>query len=340
MAVTKKTSDNGGSSPWIKALIIAGCALGGYAVVSALTQPRLALPLKRGGAVQAAQSSTTFANVGGHDELKQQINRRIIQPFQQPDLYRRFGKSAGGGLLMWGPPGCGKTLLARATAGECKAKFFNVAISDVMDMYLGESERKLAEIFANARAAAPSVLFFDELEGLAPTRSNRAGSSIVSAFLTEMDGFSRSNEGVLVLGATNIPWAIDPAFRRPGRFDRMLFVPPPDRAARHAILQVLLSDRPRADDLDLDWIVNRTSGYSGADLQLLVEEAASSAIEASLQASADVPINNDHLQHATSGIKSTTREWFETARDQAKYENANDQYAELLTYLEAHGAEI
>ena len=132
---------------------------------------------------------------------------------------------------MFGPPGCGKTMLARATAGEAHAHFVAVAITDVLDKYIGELERKLAQAFAQARARKPAVLFFDELEALASRRrsSGEVGASLVSAFLSEMDGFSASSEGVLVLAASNTPWAVDPAFRRPGRFDRVLFVPPPDR---------------------------------------------------------------------------------------------------------------
>jgi SpoVK/Ycf46/Vps4 family AAA+-type ATPase len=188
--------------------------------------------------LQPVRSKLTFAEVGGHEELKRQIERRIITPFREPSLFQRFKKRIGGGILMYGPPGCGKTLLARATAGQCNASFFNVAISDVLDMWLGESERKLAAIFTRARAAAPAVLFFDELDGLAAQQHRESThSSIISQFLAELDGFAGGNSGVLVLAATNIPWSIDPAFRRPGRFDRVLFVPPPDRTARARYLK-------------------------------------------------------------------------------------------------------
>jgi SpoVK/Ycf46/Vps4 family AAA+-type ATPase len=182
--------------------------------------------------VQPQVARQTFADVGGLDAVKEQIRRRIITPFLKPSLFERFKRRAGGGILMYGPPGCGKTLLARATAGECGARFFNVAINDVLDMYIGESERKLHALFEQARSAAPAVLFFDEVEALGGKRQHAreaTSAKLVSQFLTELDGFAQANQGVLILGATNVPWAVDPAFRRPGRFDRVLFVPPAGR---------------------------------------------------------------------------------------------------------------
>ena len=146
--------------------------------------------------LEPQQSKVTFADVGGLDEIKKQIEKRIILPFQKPSLFEKFKKRAGGGILLYGPPGCGKTLLARATAGECDATFFNVAISDVLDMWIGESERKLHAVFEKARRTAPAVLFFDELEALAGKRQYSPDSSaaaLVSQFLSEMDGFAADN---------------------------------------------------------------------------------------------------------------------------------------------------
>lgn len=291
-------------------------------------------PVKVQVPLQPTRSTVTFAEVGGHEDLKRQIERRIITPFREPSLYARFRKRTGGGILMYGPPGCGKTLLARATAGQCNATFFNVAVSDVLDMWLGESERKLAEIFARARAAAPAVLFFDELDGLAARQHRESThSGIVSQFLAELDGFAGKNSGVLILGATNIPWAIDPAFRRPGRFDRVLFVPPPDRAARAAILRIQMAGRPAAQDVDLDWIAGQTVGYSGADLELLVEEAVDAAIQASLGTRVDVPIGAEHLRAALGQVRPTTHEWFSMTKEQAHHANAGGQYDEALRFI-------
>jgi transitional endoplasmic reticulum ATPase len=289
-----------------------------------------------------------FADVGGLDDLKQQIHRRIVLPFQKPSLFQRFKKRVGGGILLYGAPGCGKTLLARATAGECKAAFYNVAIADILDMYIGESERKLHAIFERARQSAPAVLFFDELEALGGKRQftrEATSAKLVSQFLSEMDGFAQNNSGVLILGATNVPWAIDPAFRRPGRFDRVLFVPPPDRPARESILGLLLRDRPLAAPtaadpaaaLDLAALSRQTSGFSGADLQELVETAADEAIAASLARGEETPISAAHLRSALAQIKPTTLEWLTTARNYARYANEAGQYDEVLAFLDKHG---
>ncbi|HEY0478717.1 MAG TPA: ATP-binding protein [Kofleriaceae bacterium] len=287
-----------------------------------------------------AQPPVGFADVGGLDEIKAQIEKRIILPFQKPALFARFKKRPGGGILLYGPPGCGKTLLARATAGQCKAQFLNVAIEDVLDMWIGESERKLHALFEKARASTPAVMFFDELEALAGKREytrEATSSKLVSQFLSEMDGFVKNNAGVLILAATNVPWAIDPAFRRPGRFDRVLFVPPPDRAARAAILTILLAGRPAAGDIDPAALAARTSGFSGADLENLVDTAADRAIAASLERGTEVPIDQRHLTLALGEIKPTTVEWLTTARNYARYSNEGGQYDEVLEFLRRHG---
>lgn len=281
-----------------------------------------------------------FADVGGLAEIKEQIRRKIILPFQKPGLFQRFKKRAGGGILMYGPPGCGKTLLARATAGECQARFFNVAISDVLDMYIGESERKLHAIFEKARQSAPAVLFFDEIEAIGGKRQyarEGASAKVVSQFLSEMDGFAQDNKGVLILGATNVPWAVDPAFRRPGRFDRVLFVAPPDRQARESILSLLLAERPVTLDIDLGWLARETSGYSGADLRNIVETSIEEAIEHSLATSQEVPVNMAHLKQALAQVKPTTLEWLTTARNYARYANEGGHYDDVLNFLDRHG---
>lgn len=290
--------------------------------------------------LQPETERVRFADVGGLDAVKKQIHRRIILPFQKPSLFQRFRRKAGGGILLYGPPGCGKTLMARATAGECGAKFFNVAVSDVLDMYIGESERKLHALFEQARRSAPAVLFFDEVEALGGKRqySREATSSkLVSQFLSELDGFTQANENVLVMGATNVPWAVDPAFRRPGRFDRVMFVPPPDRVARQSILESLLRERPTAGELPLREIAELTPGFSGADLRDLIESAVDEAIEVSIASGREVPVTIEHLRTALKAAKSTTNEWLTTARNYARYANEGGQYDEVLEFLEQHG---
>jgi transitional endoplasmic reticulum ATPase len=280
-----------------------------------------------------------FADVGGLREVKDQIRKRIILPFQKPSLFERFRKRIGGGILLYGPPGCGKTLLARATAGECDAAFFNVAITDVLDMFIGEGERKLHAIFEQARQKTPAVVFFDELEALAAKRQytrEATSSKIVSTFLSELDGFAQNNRGVLVIGATNVPWAIDAAMRRPGRFDRVVFVPPPDREARRSIVEILLRGRPVAETIDVDSIVRRTSGHSGADLANVIEAAADEAIGRSLDSGSEQAITGADVERALREVKPTTLEWLGTSRSYARYSNDSGIYDDVLRFLEAN----
>ncbi|HEY6815082.1 MAG TPA: ATP-binding protein [Croceibacterium sp.] len=285
-------------------------------------------------------SPITFADVGGLDEVKKQIARRIVTPFKKPSLFAKYRRKAGGGVLLFGPPGCGKTLLARATAGECEARFVNVPVVDVVDKWIGEAERKLSAIFADARRETPTVLFFDELEALAGSRSGHASQSqvsLVSTFLAEMDGFAQNNEGVLILAATNMPWGVDSAFRRPGRFDRVQFVPPPDRSARLEILQLQLAGRPLGPDCDAAAIAAKTAGFSGADLENLVNTAVDLAIEEALAGGSEVPVAQRHLLEALGEVRPTTLEWLTTARNYAKYSNTGGQYDDVAAFLKANG---
>jgi len=285
------------------------------------------------------QKSSDFNDVVGLEKIKKQIHKKIILPFQSPSLFQRFKKKIGGGVLLYGPPGCGKTLLARATAGECNASFFNVEVSDVLDMYIGESEQKLHAIFEKARNETPSVLFFDELEALAGKREHARSSSsanTVSQFLTELDGFSQNNEGVLVLASTNVPWAIDSAFLRPGRFDRMFFVPPPDQEARLGILKHHVQGRPVIDDINFSAIANKTSGYSGADLANLIEMAVDEAIDESIETGKETSIGFAHFKEALAESRATTMEWLTTVRNYARYANDGGRYNDVLKFINIH----
>lgn len=277
----------------------------------------------------------TFADVGGMEPLKEAIRLKIIHPAHHPEIYAAYGQRAGGGLLLYGPPGCGKTHLARATAGELGASFLAVGIADVLSKWIGGSEQNLRDVFATARQHAPAVLFFDEIDALAANRTdfqNASGRHVINQFLAELDGVGAGNEGVLVLGATNAPWHMDPAFRRPGRFDEVLFVPPPDSDARAEILRILLRDRPVAR-IDVNRIVGATDGFSGADLRGLVERAIQGKLRASLLDGTIRPIETDDLRAVAKDIVPTTREWFASVRNYVLYANQSGLYDGVRPYL-------
>lgn len=277
----------------------------------------------------------TFEHVGGMDSLKEEIRTKIIYPLEHPELYAAYGKAAGGGILLYGPPGCGKTHLARATAGQVRAGFLAVGIDDVLDMWLGRSERNLHEFFETGRRHRPCVLFFDEVDAIGANRTDlrmSAGRTVVNQFLAELDGSEASNDGLLILAATNAPWHLDPAFRRPGRFDRVLFVPPPDETARAAILRVLLVDKP-VSDVDAEAVAARTEGYSGADLRGIVDLAIEAKLRAAISDHIPRPIVTRDLLDAVKQTVPTTREWFATARNYVLYANQGGLYDAVRPFL-------
>jgi transitional endoplasmic reticulum ATPase len=285
--------------------------------------------------IELERPNLKFADVGGMDGVKEEIRMKIIHPLNHPELYKAYGKAIGGGILLYGPPGCGKTHLARATAGEIRAGFLAVGINDVLEMWIGNSERNLHALFEQARENKPCVLFFDEVDALAASRADMrssGGRQLINQFLAELDGIGARNDGVLVLAATNAPWHLDPAFRRPGRFDRILFVPPPDAPARAGILRLLCRGKPLAD-VDFEHIGKKTDNLSGADLKAIVDVAVEAKLREAMKAGVPKPLTTKDLLAAAASVKPSTREWFATARNYALYSNQGGIYDDILKYL-------
>jgi transitional endoplasmic reticulum ATPase len=277
----------------------------------------------------------SFANVGGLEDVKEEIRMKIIYPLQNRALFKAYGKKLGGGVLLYGPPGCGKTLISKATAGEIQANFISVGIHQILDLYVGNSEKNLHQAFQLARENAPAILFFDEVDALAADRKDFRESAIrtmINQFLAEMDGNIGSNEGVLILGATNAPWHLDPAFRRPGRFDRIIFVPPPDEPAREAIVEILACNKP-LKRLDAKALAKRTKEFSGADIQSIFDVATERVLSRAMKEGRVVPLTTEDLLQASKGINPSTRAWFESAKNYALYANQGGFYDDLLTFL-------
>jgi len=281
------------------------------------------------------KADITFQDVGGMESVKEEIRMKILYPLKNPDLFKAYGKIIGGGVLLYGPPGCGKTMLSKATAGEIQANFMTIALHQVLEMWIGNSEKTLHPIFEMARDNAPTVLFFDEVDALAADRVDMKLSGcrpLINEFLSEMDGCTNSNDGVLFLGATNAPWHTDLAFPRPGRFDRILFVPPPDEEARVSIIEILAKGKP-VDRLDAVLMARKTKDFSGADLKAVFDLAIDRCLAQAMKQGRVVPVGMDDLLKAARDLKPSTRPWFESAKNYSLYSNQGGFYNDVLSFL-------
>jgi AAA+ superfamily predicted ATPase len=276
----------------------------------------------------------TLADVGGMESVKERLNVAFLAPLQNPELRAVYGKSLRGGLLMYGPPGCGKTYIARAVAGELGASFMPMGVADVLDKWLGSSERNIHEFFMQARRDAPCVVFLDELDTLGQRRSSSSGfmTSVVNQLLTELDGVETDNEGVFVLGATNQPWQVDSALRRPGRFDRTVLVLPPDQAAREAIFKHHLETRP-IENIDLRQLAAATDGYTGADIAHICESAAEAALMDSVRTGKVRMIVMKDLITASKQVRPSIGQWLETVKNVVMFGEDDGTFDELRAYL-------
>jgi AAA+ superfamily predicted ATPase len=288
-----------------------------------------------GGAYHAERPGLRLDDVAGMAEVKQRLEAAFLAPMRSPELRRLYGKSLRGGLLLYGPPGCGKTFIARAVAGELGAHFMAVSFADVIDMFVGQSERNIHEMFAIARRSAPCVLFLDEVDAIGQKRSQLRSTPMrtaVNQLLLELDDVSGASEGVFALAATNHPWDVDSALRRPGRFDRTLLVLPPDGPAREAVFRYHLRHRPVAG-IDLARLSRMTDGYSGADIAHICESASELALLDSARTGAPRVIGQADLEAATAQVKPSLGPWFDSARNVALFANEGGAYDDLAAYL-------
>jgi len=288
--------------------------------------------------VDLETSTIRLADVGGMTEVKKRLELAFLAPLRNEKLRELYGKSLRGGLLLYGPPGCGKTFLAKAVAGEMGAKFATISLVDVLNMWIGQSEHNLHEIFETARRNAPCVVFLDEVDALGHKRSQLQSSAmrtLGNQLLAELDGMEGNNEGVFVLAATNAPWDVDAALRRPGRLDRTVLVAPPDAPARAAILEYHLRERPIAS-IDLGRLVAATERFSGADLAHVCETAAEYAMHDSLRTGDVRMIQQRDFEAALREVRPSTGQWLTTARNVAMFANEGGAYDELAKYLKQH----
>ncbi|MEM1953136.1 MAG: CDC48 family AAA ATPase [Candidatus Caldarchaeum sp.] len=269
-----------------------------------------------------------WEDIGGLEAVKQELREAVEWPLKYPEVFKRLGIRPPRGILLYGPPGTGKTLLAKAVATESQANFISVKGPEVLSKWVGESEKAIREIFRKARETAPCIIFFDELDSIAPRRGIHTDAGvtdrIVNQLLTEMDGM-QSLKGVVVMGATNRPDILDPALLRPGRFDRVLYVPPPDKAARLAIFKIHTREMPLDKDVDLEQLAAITEGYTGADIEAIVREAAILAARENINAQV---VSLRHFEKALAKIKPSVG-----AEEKAEYDRIVSNFRKSMAYI-------
>lgn len=265
-------------------------------------------------------TGVSFDEVAGLKEAKQEIALKVIEPNKHPEVFRRFNKKNGGGILLYGVPGTGKTMLAQAIAHEIDAKFFTVKCSDILSKWVGDAEQNIRNLFEEARKYPTSIIFFDEFEAIAPKRDTYSTvmKRVVPELLAQIQGFEKNENNLIVIAATNRPWDIDTAFLRPGRFDRSIYVPLPDEEARETIIENKLKSVPCDDDLDIQEIVNITNGFNGADVSHFCEKLKDLAISRELQTGEVTRISNNDIDSAKQMVFSSVS--VEDLKKIAKYQ--------------------
>lgn len=247
---------------------------------------------------------TTFDDVKGLDEAKEAIRIKMIYPMEHADVYAALGKKSGGGVLLYGPPGTGKTMLARAAAHEARAVFYAVKCSDIVSKWVGESERNIAALFDTARKNERAIIFFDELDSLFFKRGQDVHNDRrVNELLQQIDGFAGGGAGLMILGATNNPWAVDDAAMRPGRFSQKIYIPLPDDGARRAMVTARLNKTRVDGPIDIEYIIAKTDGFSGADIAELFDRATDYPLRRSLGSGSISGLTEADMDAALSAVK-------------------------------------
>ncbi len=257
--------------------------------------------------ISSSIPKVSLDDVVGLEDVKQSILYKVVYPFKYPKIYETLKKNCGGGILLYGLPGTGKTMIAKAVATEINAKFYSVKCSDLGSKWFGETERRLKELFDKARSDERSVVFFDEIEAYAGKRNeDPTMQRVVSEFLSQMSGLTASENAMLIIAATNKPWQIDTAFLRPGRFDEKIYVPLPNENARKLMIEKRLKDIPTLDDIDMSTIAKLTDGFNGADIEYLCEKAKEIAIGNILnQNRKKISLSNSDFFEALKNVQSS-----------------------------------
>mgnify|MGYP002516897396 CR=1 FL=1 len=252
----------------------------------------------------------TFDSIAGLDKAKEAFREKVVLPFEHPELFEKFGKKAGGGILLYGLPGTGKTMFAEAASNEVNATFIPVKCSDIKSKWYGESERKIKSIFDKAKKSSKAIIFFDEFEAIGAKRTDdgdNGNNDLVPEILAEMQGVgsSKIKSTIVIIAATNKPWAIDSAFMRPGRFDEKIYIPLPDFEARKALFRIQLKNVPLSSDINFDYLANITNGFNGADIKEVCEKLKMCAIKDSLEKGGDQMVDMEDVKKVEKDIKSS-----------------------------------
>ncbi len=274
-----------------------------------------------------------FPDIGGLEDVKEEIRKAIIYPFTHKELYRMYGQKAGEGILLYGPPGCGKTMMAKAAAKECGAEFISVKTSSIVSKWVGASEKNIKQIFDTARQSERAIIFFDEIDSVAVRRSESEdyAKRVVNEMLAQMDGVDTAGDDLLVLAATNEPWSIDPALRRPGRFSKLVFIPEPDLEARAAIFDIQLKDRPIDDEVDVMALAGMTDSYSGADIASICREAADIPLGEALRGGEIRKIGMQDFATVIEKRKPSITSWYIGARKAIQKTGEEEVFGEIFS---------